>query len=106
MVNRSKQKGTAWETRIVRYLVENGFPYAERRALSGKDDRGDINIPGIVIEAKNQKQISLATWIDEMVKEKANAGVNIGVVVFPRRNHSIAKAYCVMQFDQFVELVK
>jgi len=106
VVNRAKQKGTAWETRLVRYLQSNGFPYAERRALSGKLDKGDILVPGVCIEAKNQRQVNLAAWVDEMVKEKANAGVDVGVVIFPRRNQSTARAYCVMELSQLVEMIK
>lgn len=106
MVNRSKQKGTAWESRIVSYLKEHGFPYAERRALSGALDKGDIALPGICIEAKNAKAIDLAGWMDEAVKEKANARVPIGVVCFPRRSHATGRAYVLMELEQFCEMVK
>jgi hypothetical protein len=34
----SRRKGTAWESRVVEYLKEHGFPYAERRALCGTSD--------------------------------------------------------------------
>ena len=74
MTNRAKARGTAWETRLVKYLQENGFPYAERRALTGALDRGDIaGIPLVCLEAKNARRHELAQWIDEVVKEKANA---------------------------------
>ena len=107
MTNRSKAKGTAWERRLVDYLREHGFPYAERRALEGVNDRGDVaGIPSVVIEAKNAKAVSLAGWVDEMVKEKANAGAQIGAVIFPRRNHATGRAYVVMELDQFVEMIR
>jgi hypothetical protein len=32
MANPSKRKGTQFETDVVRYLVDHGFPFAERRA--------------------------------------------------------------------------
>lgn len=105
-MNKAKAKGTYWETRIVSYLRDHGFPYTERRALSGALDKGDVALPGVVIEAKNQRQINLAAWVDEMVKEKANAGVPIGVVCFPRRNKSTARAYVVMELEQFVEMIR
>lgn len=106
-MNKSKAKGTAWETRVVGYLRENGSPYAERRALSGNVDRGDVSgIPGVVVEAKNAKAIDLAGWVDEMVKEKANAGAAIGAVVFPRRNHATERAYVVMELEQFAEMIR
>jgi len=47
----ARAKGTAWETAIVGYLRGRGAPHAERRALNGSNDRGDIaGIPGLVIE--------------------------------------------------------
>ena len=42
MTNPSKAKGTAWETAYARCLIDLGFPYAERRALAGAFDMGDI----------------------------------------------------------------
>lgn len=104
MVNRSKQKGTAWESRVVAFMRDHGFPYAERRALSGALDKGDVNVPGVVIECKNQKTFDLAGWVDEMVKEKANAGVPLGVVVFPRRSHPTGRAFVLMELEQFCEM--
>ena len=63
MANPSKAKGTAWETAVVDYLRANGHPHAERRALSGNTDRGDIaGVPGVVIECKNAKTMALAAW--------------------------------------------
>ncbi|MDA8311052.1 MAG: hypothetical protein M0Z46_10660 [Actinomycetota bacterium] len=105
-MSRSRQIGTAWETRLVRYLVEHGFPYAERRALAGSADRGDVTgIPGVVIEAKCARRVELAAWVDEMVAEKRNAGAQIGAVIFPRRNHATARAYVLMELSDFVELI-
>jgi hypothetical protein len=50
-MNKSKIKGTAYETAVVRHLNDNGFPYAERRALAGNLDKGDIaGIPSVVME--------------------------------------------------------
>lgn len=104
-MNKSKARGTAWETRVVNFLRDHGFPYAERRALSGALDKGDVNVPGIVIECKAHKALDLAGWVDEMVKEKANAGVPIGVVVFPRRSHATGRSYVLMELEQFCEMV-
>ena len=51
MANKNKKAGTAWETLLCEYAREHGYPYAERRAQGGKNDRGDIaGIPGVVIE--------------------------------------------------------
>lgn len=48
MTNRPKAIGTAAETAVVRYLAAHGFPAAERRALHGATDLGDITgTPGL-----------------------------------------------------------
>ncbi|MGH3502972.1 MAG: hypothetical protein ACRDQA_19075, partial [Nocardioidaceae bacterium] len=81
MSNPSRRKGTAWESAIVDYLRTQGWPYSERRALNGCNDRGDIaGIPGVVIEAKNAKTVTLGAWLDEAAIERTNDGADIGVV--------------------------
>jgi Holliday junction resolvase len=51
-VSKSKDKGTAAEREVVRYL-QTWWPAAERRALSGNKDKGDVaGIPGVCIEIK------------------------------------------------------
>jgi hypothetical protein len=41
-MSKAKAKGTSAETAVVKFLIDNGFPYAERRALNGALDLGDI----------------------------------------------------------------
>ena len=106
MVNRSKQKGTQFETDIVRYLQDHGHPHAERRALAGAEDRGDITgIPGVMIEAKNCGSITLAAWADEVEVQTRNAGARIGVAWIKRRGKGIDKSYIVMSPATFLELL-
>lgn len=90
-MTKSKEKGTAAETAVVRYLrslVINGrsvFPYVERRALTGGKDKGDIaGIPGVVIEVKAAKRLELAAWKRETLEEMANADASWGVLVVKR----------------------
>lgn len=88
-MSRSKQKGTRFESAIVDYLTEHGFPYAERRTLSGSQDRGDIaGVPGWVLEAKNCSAASLGAWIDVATTEQANAGAAYSAVWHHRRGKS------------------
>jgi hypothetical protein len=85
-VSASKDKGTAAETAVVRYLREQGATQAERRALSGSQDRGDIaGVPGVVIEVKNVSRDALPGWVDEAEIERTNDGALIGVVWHKRR---------------------
>lgn len=82
----ARAKGTRWESAIVGYLNENGFPHVERRALAGAADKGDIGgLPGWVIEAKNCGRDALPAWIDEVTAEQANAGAEFGAVWHHRR---------------------
>lgn len=107
-MNRSKVKGTSWETAIVRYLVEQGWPHVERRTLAGVHDRGDIaGIPGVAIEAKNCKTMTLGAWIDEAETERTNAHADIGVVWHHRRGKSSpADGFVTMSGSMFVALLR
>lgn len=103
----SRAKGTAWETAIVRYLTEHGYPHAERRALHGHADKGDIaGLPGVVLEAKAAKQMALSEWLTELEAEIANARAATGAVVVKRRQRQVKDAYAVLPFGRFVELLK
>ena len=106
-MNRAKQKGTAWETAVVRYLNEHGFPFAERRAMAGRDDRGDVaGIPGVILECKATREITLAAFMDETAEERRNAGASLGVAVVKRRQRSTADAYVVMTLAEFAALMR
>lgn len=103
----SKRKGTAWETAVVTYLRENGAPHAERRTLNGANDRGDIaGIPGVVIECKNEKAVTLAAYADETTTETANDGARIGLAWIKRRGKtSPAHAYVLLDGATAVRLL-
>jgi hypothetical protein len=104
----ARQRGTAWETAIVNFLTSHGFPHAERRALAGALDKGDIaGVPGVVIEAKNCKQINLAQFMDEALAERDNAGAVVGVAWIKRRGKaSAADGYVVMDGPTFTYLLR
>lgn len=106
-MNRSKQKGTAWESKVVGYLRECGWPFAERRALAGSLDKGDLTgIPGLCCEMKSAARIDLSGWLDEAEVERDNAGARIGVAWIKRRGHTSAgKGYVVMSGETFVQLL-
>ena len=107
MTNPSKQKGTRFETDIVNYLNTNGYPHAERRALAGNTDRGDIaGIPGIVIEAKATKALTLGPHLDETETERQNAQADYGALVWKRPRKPIHAAAVILPLDQFVQLLQ
>lgn len=81
IMSRSKQKGTMAETAVVSFLRTQGFPYAERLALQGSKDRGDVTgIPGVVIEVKNEATYMFSSWLKETAVETVNAGADHGFV--------------------------
>ena len=92
MVNKPKALGTAAETAVVRALRTLGWPHAERRALAGAYDLGDITgCPGIVWEvkggeaAKSASDKQITKWLAETETERVNAGADVGVLVLQRR---------------------
>lgn len=92
MTNKPKQIGTAAETAVVRYLQASGFPHAERRALRGQLDAGDIaGTPGVCWEvkggaaAKDASDAQVADWLIETATETANSESDTGVLVLQRR---------------------
>lgn len=88
-MNPSKIKGTRWETQVVDHLRANGVPHAERRALGGSQDRGDIaGIPGVVIECKSTVRVALAEWVDEAEAERVNDRADLAVVWVKRRGRA------------------
>lgn len=107
-MSKAKQKGTAAETAVVRYLRDNGFIHAERRPLTGSNDMGDITGCGpIVFEVKNHKALDLAGWLKELEVETANAKANIGAVVAKKRGTTNpGDWYAVMPFEWLVGLLK
>jgi hypothetical protein len=107
-MSRNKKIGTAWESAIVAFLRDKGFSYAERRALSGSHDQGDLTgIPGICIEAKHVNRLDLSGWLDEAELERDNAHADVGAVWLKRRGFtSPGRAYVLLSGDDFVWLLK
>lgn len=99
MSARPKDIGTAAETAVVRALRQHGFPHAERRALAGAHDLGDITgTPGIVWEVKGGNAAKTASdgqvqkWLDETETERINARATVGVLVMARAGIGAANA--------------
>ena len=84
-MSKAKQKGTAAETALVRFLQGQGFPGAERRALGGGgagEDLGDITgIPALCMEVKNHATYKIPAWLKETEIERQNARADFGILV-------------------------
>lgn len=99
MTNPSKNKGTSWETACVRYFRANGFPQAERIALAGAYDMGDIRVTsGLIAECKNHKVVTdnlIHEWQAETIAEKRNAGADKAWLIIKRAGKAnVADAMC------------
>lgn len=99
MTNRPKAIGTAAETGVVRACRTRGFTGAERRALHGNQDLGDILLcPGIILEVKAGKAAQQASdtkitaWLTETETERDNARAAYGFLITARPGFSPARA--------------
>lgn len=108
MVNKPKIRGTAWESKVVAALRRAHWPHAERRALQGGKDCGDIaGLPGVVIEAKDCVKLEFGPWLKEAHAEAFNAGARVGVVWAKRRGHPEAEdGFVVMSGETFMHLLR
>jgi hypothetical protein len=106
-MSKQRAKGTAAETAVVRFLQDHGFPYAERRALHGTNDKGDITGLGpVVLEVKNCQRLELSEWLHELEAEMYNARAETGAVVAKRRGTTDpAGWYAILPFGDLVELL-
>lgn len=109
---RPKDIGTDAERPVARFLAVNGWAEAERRALRGTSDAGDITgTPGVCWEvkggaqARNASDRDIADWMAETEAERVNARADIGVLVVQRRGVGPANAgrwWAVLRLGQVV----
>lgn len=99
MTNRPRAIGTKTETAVTKFLVANGFPHAERRALRGTQDAGDITgIPGLCIEvkggeaARNASDNQIEVWLADTERERTAANADVGMLILQRRGVGPANA--------------
>lgn len=117
MVNRPKNIGTAGESAVVHYLRAHGFAGAERRALAGSADLGDITGCGpVVFEVKAGKAAQNAgaaqtklidEWMAQTLCETQNARADYGLLVCKRAGVGAANAglwWCFLRYDDFLAL--
>ena len=112
MSSYNKQKGTKFESDVMKYLRKLGH-FAERLAKAGANDEGDIVtiIAGqtYILECKNRKSINLPQFWAEAQTEAANYAKARGLVANPlafvivkRKQHGIEKAWVIQDLDQWL----
>lgn len=112
MSSYNKQKGTKFESDVMKYLRSLGH-FAERLAKAGANDEGDIVtiIAGqtYILECKNRKSINLPQFWAEAQTEAANYAKARGLLLSPpafvivkRRNASIEDAWVIQPLGEWV----
>lgn len=99
-MNRAKAIGTAAETAVVKAARARGFPWADRYALHGRADIGDIALcPGVIVEVKGGDWARKASdsliddWLTETERERINARAAVGFLVVQRAAVGYANAH-------------
>lgn len=114
-MNKSKQKGTSFESAVVEYLRSALCDSAiERRTLGGTKDRGDIagvyiGSERCVIECKACSTYKVSEWLKEAERERKNDAAAAGVVCAKRKGVGAANMgdqLVMMTLQQFAEIVK
>ena len=99
-MNKSKQKGTRAETKIVKALMDAGFG-AERRALAGFNDKGDVKLilsdnTELTIEVKAGQQTVapnrtlMEEWMTQTINEMNNSHSDYGALIVCTHRRSIS----------------
>lgn len=108
MANKSKAKGTRAESAVVKYFRDHGIQ-AERRALTGSKDEGDIKIINKagkirIVEVKAGKQTQnpnrtqLEEWLRQARAEEFNSGISCALCVV-RYNRKLIDADVYVQYN-------
>ena len=107
-MSKSKAKGTKLESEVVTYLRQTGWPSAERRALTGTNDQGDITgVPGVTIECKSRNGFFPSEWCDQLDREMANTHDAVGFVVAKRRGTTeVGDYFALMPVHVLVDLLR
>jgi hypothetical protein len=98
MTNKPKNRGTAAESAVVKWLHTNGYPDARRQPPTGNKDQGDlwVNLRTIAeVKTRNTAaglgqpgEAELAKWMAETEAERVNAGAWHAVLIVKRRGTS------------------
>lgn len=105
MPNPNQRAGRAWEEDAARYLRDHGHPAADTIRIR-HPDRGDIGgVPEWTIECKAPgpntgavHRVTLAGWMDQLGKARAQAGTPYGAVLFKRARAGTDRAYMIVEF--------
>jgi hypothetical protein len=105
----TKEKGDQFEEFVLGIIQETVDTNAYITPRSGAGlEKGDLYSPGlnIKIECKDQKQLSMTQWIDQLKSENAG-GHNIGMLVFndPKAPEISPDPYCVLSLSDLTRII-
>jgi len=107
-MSKARQKGTAAETAVVKWLRANGWKDADRHPLRGQADQGDIKaINNTVLEVKNHRSYQIPAWLREVEAEKQNAKAEFGAIIIKPNGiglSSVDQWWAVMSVSDFAKL--
>ncbi|MFD4397878.1 hypothetical protein [Kitasatospora sp. NPDC058478] len=127
MANRSKVKGTAWETAVADYLNEQLGQYrpdwkdgdrvvrwkdpldpdnVRRNVQESAADIGDLNVRPFCGENKAEKSYDLASYVRQAEAEAVNAGMPFGVAYVKRPRAKTEDGYAVTSIRTHAAIVK
>jgi Holliday junction resolvase len=107
----AKAKGRQTESALVDYLCAHGWPHAERRRLTGRDDQGDIaGMRGpagdVAVEVKSGARLDVAGWLAELERETTAARASTGfVAVRPKGKPAPDDWYAMMPMPWLLDLL-
>jgi hypothetical protein len=100
-----RRAGDRFERDVVRFLVANGYPYAERSYGAGRpDDRGDIDgLPGWIIQCRANRELDVGGALASAERQTPDR-FHFAAAICKRRNHGTADAYVVMSLATFAAI--
>jgi hypothetical protein len=108
MTNPNGRAGSKFETDLVIYARDHGYPHARRLVKAGRNDIGDISLGDHIhwtIEAKNEKTRNVEGALREGEREADNAGNTKFMAIHKARGLSIAQAHVTFRYWQVLEML-
>lgn len=103
-MNKSKAKGTYFETRVRKYLEDGGLE-VKRLAIGGMNDEGDLSFLDVAAECKNVTNLAIPNWVRQAEKEQKNAKKKWWSLIVNRKNHELGQAYVVISLEYYRDLI-
>lgn len=100
-----KNKGDRYERAIVAYLQSRGIQV--ERAKRGNKTGDILGHAEVVLEAKDQTRFALASWLDQALDEREEAGARHAIVIAKRpRRGDVGRHYFIMEVEDGISLLE